>query len=220
LELEISADLQRSSRAVSQSDRLHARSFASLLIEVVLIAIGVFLALWASNWHEDREHRAQARAALHNFLDEMQANEHAVQAQRAYHETLARQLDEFLHSKEPMTEEEFERQVHFEGLRPVTFEHTAWDLALATQALSWLDSRLAFEISKVYTQQSAFQNVENSFLTSAYTAGSFSSDNQKASATAMWTYLGDVNTQEPVILALYAKAIPEIKRALGDKAGR
>jgi len=36
----------------------HEKSFVNLPIEVVLIAIGVFLALWANNWHEEREHRA------------------------------------------------------------------------------------------------------------------------------------------------------------------
>ena len=43
------------------------------------------------------------------------------------------------------------------GVRPVIYEHTAWDLALATQALSYLKPDLAFDISKVYTQQNAFQ---------------------------------------------------------------
>jgi hypothetical protein len=46
----------------------------------------------------------------------------------------------------------------------VIFEHTAWDLALATQALSYLDPNLAFDISKVYTKQNAFEKLEESFL--------------------------------------------------------
>src|SRR5437870_9201779 len=104
------------------------RSFFNLLIEVVLVAVGVFLALWANNWHEDREHRAQARAALRNFAGEMEANRQATQSNRPYHETLARELDQFLHSKEPPSEDRFNKQVHFEGVRPVIYEHTAWDL--------------------------------------------------------------------------------------------
>ena len=57
------------------------RSFLNLIFEVVLIAVGVFLALWANNWHEDREHRAQARAALRNFASEMEANRQAIATQ-------------------------------------------------------------------------------------------------------------------------------------------
>jgi hypothetical protein len=190
------------------------RSFLNLLFEVVLIAVGVFLALWANNWHEDREHRAQARAALRNFASEMEANRQAMQRNRAYHEAFARELREFLASKEPASEDRLNKSVHFEGMRPVIFEHTAWDLALATQALSYLDPVLAFDISKVYTDQNAFQKLEDSFLAAAFSPASLSGDNVKGMATAMELYLIDVNQQEPAILQLYDKVIPEVKGAL------
>lgn len=198
----------------------HGKSFVNLLIEVGLIAVGVFLALWANNWHEEREHRAQAEAALRNFLGEMEANLQATQANRPYHEALARELDQFLKGKEPPTDERFHKEVHFEGVRPVIFEHTAYDLALATQALSYLNSDLAFDIAKVYTQQNAFQTLENSFLASAFTPASMASDNVKGLATAIWLYLGDVNQQEPSILSRYEKVIPEVKRALTGETPR
>jgi len=190
------------------------RSFFNLLFEVALIAVGVFLALWANNWQEDREHRAQAKAALRNFAAEMEANRQATQRNRAYHETFAHELREFLASKEPANEDRLNKSVHFEGMRPVIFEHAAWDLALATQALSYLDPDLAFDISKVYTGQSAFQKLEDRFLAAAFTPASLSSDNVKGMATAMELYLIDVNQQEPAILQLYDKVIPEVNSAL------
>src|SRR5205823_7081281 len=186
------------------------RSFFNLIFEVTLIAVGVFLALWANNWHEDREHRAQARAALRNFAGEIEANRQATQRNRAYHETLARELIQFLRSNEPPSEERFSKEVHFQGVRPIIYEHTAWELALATQALSYLKPELAFDISKVYTQQNAFQTLENSFLASAFTPASMSSDNPKGMATAMVFYLIDVNQQEPALLRLYDRVIPEV----------
>jgi hypothetical protein len=192
----------------------HQRSFLNLIFEVALITVGVFLALWANSWHEDREHRAQAKAALRNFAGEMEANRQATQCNRPYHETLARELDQFLRSQEPPSEDRFNKEVHFEGVRPVIYEHTAWDLALATQALSYLKPDLAFDISKVYTQQNAFQTLENSFLASAFTPASMSSDNRKGLVTVMVFYLIDVNIQEPAILQLYDKVIPEVNSAL------
>ncbi len=190
------------------------RSFFNLIFEVALIAVGVFLALWANNWHEDREYRAQARAALRNFASEMQANRQAMQRNRAYHEAFARELREFLASKEPASEDRLNKSVHFEGMRPVIFEHTAWDLALATQALSYLDPDLAFDISKVYTKQNAFEKLEDSFLAAAFSPASLSGDNVKGMATAMELYLIDVNQQEPAILQLYDNVIPELNSAL------
>ena len=196
----------------------HGRSFFNLFIEVALIAIGVFLALWANNWHEDREHRAQGRAALRNFAAEMEVNRQATQRYRQYHETLARELHEFLESKEPPTDDRFNKSVHFQGMRPVTFEHTAWDLALATQALSYLKPDLAFDISKVYTQQNAIQKLEDSFLASAFTPATLSSGSLKGLAPAMEVYLIEVNLKEPAMVSRYEQVISEVKRALSGDA--
>ena len=198
----------------------HRKSFFNLVFEVALIAVGVFLALWANNWHENSEHRAQAQAALRNFAGEMEANRQAMQGNRQYHKTLARELHEFLVSKEPPSDDRYNKTVHFEGMRPVIFEHTAWDLALATQALSYLKPDLAFDISKVYTQQNAIQKLEDSFLSSAFTPATLSSDSFKGLAPAMEVYLIEVNLQEPAMVSRYEKIIPEVKRAFSGGEAR
>jgi len=195
----------------------HGRTFGAVLIEVILISIGVFLALLANNWHEGREHRALARAALQNFLGEMEINRDAVQHNRDYHEALNKQVIGFLdNAGASATEERFYKDVNFEGVKPVIFEHTAWDLAIATQALSYLQPALAFDISKVYTGQNAFQTLENSFLASAFSPATLGTNDMKGLATAMKYYLIDVNQQEPTILGRYEKVIPEIKKALKE----
>ena len=199
---------------MSVRNREHQKSLLNLILEVVLISIGVFLALWANNWHEERQHRGLAHSTLRNFADELRANQQAVRGERQYHETLARQLHEFLISNEPLTEERLQKSVQFKGVHPIIFEHTAWDLALATQALTYLKPELAFDISNVYTAQSAFQTLENSFLASAFTPATFSSDNVKGLVAAMEYYLRDINQKDPAILQLYDKVIPEIDQAL------
>ena len=205
---------------MSLRGRERRKSLLNLILEVVLISIGVYLALWANNWHQEREHRGLAHSALRNFADELRANQQAVQRERQYHETLARQLHEFLISNEPPTEERLQKSVQFKGVRPVTFEHTAWDLALATQALSYLQPDLAFDISKVYTAQSAFQTLENSFLASAFTPATFSTDNVKGLVASMEYYLRDINQKDPAILELYDKVIPEVDQALSTSNTR
>jgi hypothetical protein len=198
----------------------HGNSFFNLLLEVILIGVGVFLALLANNWHEDREHRALAESTLRNFAEEMRTNQQAVQKERQYHETLAREIHQFLTGNQPLTAERFQATVHFTGVRPITFEHTAWDLALATQALSYLKPELAFDISKVYTRQSALQRLEDSFLSSVYTPAALGTDDPKGLVSAIQLYLGDVNVQEPIILDRYSKVIPEVQRVLPNSEPR
>ena len=127
---------------------------------------------------------------------------------------LRRSRHEFRISNEPLTEERLQNSVQFKGVRPITFDHTAWDLALATQALSYLKPDLAFDISKIYSAQSDVQTLQNSFLTSAFTPATFSSDNVKGLVAAMEYYLRDINQKEPAILQLYDKVIPEMDQAL------
>ena len=205
---------------MSLRSREHRKSLLNIILEVALISVGVFLALWANNWHEEREHRALAHSTLRNFVDELRANQQTVRNERQYHDILARQLHEFRISNEPLTEGQLQKSVQFKGVRPIIFEHTAWDLALATQALSYLKPELAFDISKVYTAQSAFQALENSFLASAFTPATFSSDNVKGLVAAMEFYLRDINQKEPAILQLYDKVIPEIDQALSTSSTR
>ena len=199
---------------MSLRSREHQKSLLNVILEVVLISIGVFLALWANNWHEEREHRALAHSSLRNFADELRANQQALRNERQYHDTLARKLHEFRISNEPLTEERLQKSVQFKGVRPITFDHTAWDLALATQALSYLRPRLAFDISKIYSAQSDIQTLQNSFLASAFTPATFSSDNVKGLVAVMEFYLLDVNQKEPAILQLYGKVIPKVDQAL------
>lgn len=173
------------------------RAVFDFVVEVLLIAVGVFLGLLANSWQEGRQHRALAERTLRNFVAELQTNQRNVEEERSYHETLRRELENFL-ARPVRNEEEFQRVVHFTGVHPVSFERTAWDLALATQALSYLKPDTALAISKVYTQQNSFQALENSFIVVAYNSSTDPDPTRLASATFM--YLGDVNVQEPQLL--------------------
>jgi hypothetical protein len=100
--------------------------------------------------------------------------------------------------------------VHFYGLEPVTFERSAWDLALANQSLSYLAPKLAYAISRVYTRQQALQTLENSFLQSVLGPSIFASQDATGLARSMEAYLIDVNIQETDLLKLYAGLLPQV----------
>jgi hypothetical protein len=56
--------------------------------------------------------------------------------------------------------------------------------------------------------------LEDSFLAATFTPAGLSSNNLKGLAPTMEVYLLDVNQQEPAILQLYGKVIPEVNSAL------
>jgi hypothetical protein len=58
--------------------------------------------------------------------------------------------------------------VKISGLRWVTFEHTAWDLALATQSLAHLDGVVAYALSRVYSQQQSYADLTRGMTQAMY----------------------------------------------------
>lgn len=191
-------------------DAFHPKSLLGLLTEVVLIGVSVFLALLANQWSEAKQHRENAHATLRYFREEIVTNQQAIETKRQYHEALRREIDSFLQSDAPKTVESLYSATHFHGLKPITFERTAWDLALANQSLSYLPPKLAYAISRVYTRQQAFQTLENSILQSFLAPSTFASQDATGLARSMSAYLIDVNIQEPELLKLYAELLPRI----------
>ncbi|MBV9009363.1 MAG: hypothetical protein JO354_09400 [Verrucomicrobia bacterium] len=195
-----------------KANKEHWKSPLNLLIELLLVGAGVFLALLANNWHEARQHHELARITLRNFAKELRTNREDIQGKRAYHETLAREVRDVAASDEHLDTRRFFTATHWQGLRPVFFEHTAWDLAVATQALTYIPSDLAFTISSVYTQQNAFQTYENSFVGAVLTPAN--SSDARALAASINGYLIDVNIREAALLEAYDKVIPEVEQAI------
>ena len=192
------------------NDSSRSKTFLHLLTEVGLVSLGVFLALIAGQWRDTWEHRTQANATLRYFREDLLANEQAITRERAYHEKLAEEIEQFLKSPYPRTAQSLEQAVHFRGIHPITIEHTAWELALANQTLSNIPPHLAYAISRVYTRQQAFQTLENSFLQSAYTPSAFANQDPTGYVTAMSMYPTDVNIQEPMLVEAYRALSTEI----------
>ena len=174
-------------------DAFHPKSLLGLLTEFVLIGVSVFLALLANQWSDAREHRERANATLRYFREEIVTNQKAIETRRQYHEALRRDIESFLQSDAPKTLQSFYPMVHFHGLEPVTFERSAWDLALADQSLSYLPQKLAYAISRVYTRQQALQTLENTFLQSVLAPSTFAGQDATGLARSMEAYLIDVN---------------------------
>ena len=63
----------------------HRRPLLRVLLEIALIATGVFLGLAGDAWREREQHRDAARASLRGFRAEIAANREAVAAVRDYH---------------------------------------------------------------------------------------------------------------------------------------
>ena len=176
-------------------------------LEVVLITVGVFFALMGDQWRERAHDRELAADALRRFRTEIVANQKAVAAVKDYHVTLFESLRRYLDADPKARSRD---TVRIRGLQPAFFEQTAWDLALATQALSHIDSDLAFRLSRAYGLQHAYQQFTLAIMQAVYLRPI--QDNFDGLAA----YYGDLVLWEPQLLQMYDDLLPRIDRALGE----
>jgi hypothetical protein len=191
--------------------RPRGKSLLTIALEVLLIATGVFLGLAGEQWRESARHREMAEASLRRFRSEIATNRKAVAAVKDYHVTMKKRLAAYFAADakaRPGVE------VNLRGIEPVSFEHTAWDLALATQSLAYIDSPLAFALSRIYTTQQGYMELSRGVLQAMYLQNP--TENESAFFGAVVVYYGDIVLLEPKLLGLYDEILPQIDRALGE----
>jgi hypothetical protein len=179
------------------------------LLEVVLISTGVFIGLAAEQWRSNAQHRDQAHAALQRFKSEIESNKAAVQSVTGYHVQLHNQIKAYLNPDTRASS-----PVRMEGIRPVPFEHTAWDLAIATQSLADIDATLVFELARIYGQQQTYAGLTGGILQAMYLRPP--SENRDAFFHTLRVYLDDIVGLEPALVEAYNKILPQIDQALRD----
>src|SRR5204862_3276294 len=191
--------------------RRRGQSLFKIALEVVLIGTGVFLGLAGEQWRESARHRELAEASLRRFRSEILTNRKAVAGVTDYHVTTKKGLDTYLAADRKRRRSD---DVHVNGLQPVFFEHSAWDVSLATQSLAYIDTDLAFAISRIYTVQQSYADLTRGILQATYLRPV--DENLPAFISASVEYYGDIVLIEPQLLGAYDEMLPQIDRALGE----
>jgi hypothetical protein len=191
-----------------------SRTLLKLALEVVLISGGVFLGLMGERWSEQAAHRELAETSLRRLRAEMASNRKAVASQADYHAKIRQELRAFL------TADAVSRSrlsVHMSGLGPVFFERGAWDLALSTGALAYIEPDLAFALSQVYTTQDAYADVQRTIIQNTVYRPGFGGEGFESDARALVNYFGDTVIMDPKLIAQYDAVLKAIDRELGKK---
>jgi hypothetical protein len=190
------------------------RSIFKLVLEVALISVGVFLGLAGEQWRERTHERAMAHEALRRFRAEIVENRANIAGVKDYHVTLHKELDtEF---SKPAQQRDG-KNIHLHGIRPPRFDHSAWDLALGTQALSQIDADLALALSTIYNTQGSVDGMTQGVTQSMYISPPTDEKNASTFMGALMIYLGDMILYEPRLLQMYDEILPKIDKALGEK---
>jgi hypothetical protein len=160
-----------------------------------------------ARWREASHTRELADESLRRFRAEILTNRKAVAAVKDYHATTLKSLQSYLAADPKMRSLE---TVQIKGVQPAFFEHTAWDLALATQSLAHIDPPVAFALSRIYGTQQTYAELTRGFVQAMYLRP------LTESFEGLSYYYGDLVFMEPALLRLYDEALPQIDRELAE----
>jgi hypothetical protein len=170
----------------------------------------VFLGMTADQSRSDQQHRAQAIESLRRFKVEIENNRAAVTNVKDYHIELRAQMIKYLDPKLRTTTPLRLSQ----GISPAAFEHTAWDLAIATQSLADIDPAISFELTKIYGSQQMYAQLSSGILQAMYLRPPEA--DWVAFLQSLKVYYDDVVRLEPKLLEMYGAILPMIDSALRD----
>ena len=181
-----------------------------LLLEVVLIGIAVFLGMAADQWRGDRQERAASREALQRIRIEIQKNQREVERVRDYHVRLREALIGYL---DPKTRAATSLQIT-EGVNPAKLDRTAWDLAIATEALAHIDRDIALALTGIYGQQQTYDVLSNGLIQAMYLRPP--GEHFDSFLQSLKLYYDDIVIHEPALIERYRVVLPMIDSALRD----
>jgi len=199
---------------VPKLDEHGGKSVLKIAFEVLMISVGVFLGLAGEQWREHARERALAQEALRRFRTEVVENRASVAAVKDYHATLEKELQTEFGKPEQKREG---KNIHLNGIRPARFDHSAWDLAVGTQALSHIDADLALALATIYNTQGSVDGLTQGVTQSMYITPPTDEKNPSTFMGALLIYLGDMILYEPRLLKMYDEILPKIDGALGEK---
>jgi hypothetical protein len=192
------------------SSAFHRGSYGKILLEVALIAIGVFLALWVDQWRERAAHHELAEATLRRFRTEFTANRKAVAGVLDKHASSLDHIRTYF-GADPATRSNM--KYPFMATNPAFMEYTAWDLALATQALNYIDPDLAQTVAHVYAVQRQLDSATHDITLVMYSRGGDSDPIPLTRSLSL--YFGDCTLIEPRLLTIYDDALAKLDARLG-----
>jgi hypothetical protein len=190
------------------------KSIVHIALEVILISTGVFLGLMGEQWRDRAHQRELAEQALRRFRTEIVENRKAVEAVKDYHVKLQKQLQ--AEYEKPAAKRSGDN-IEFHGIRPSNFDHAAWDLALGTQSLAYIDSDVGVKLSNIYNLQGRIADMTRGVTESMYVTPPIDDRNTTTFMGAVMIYYGDMIIFEPRLLTMYDDALQKIDKALGEK---
>lgn len=190
------------------------KSFFKIGLEVALISAGVFLGLLGEEWRENAEHQALADASLLRFRVEFRANKAEVERVHGRHVQQVQALQKYsaehqamlLDVRQPLPQPVPDMTTDSAGVA-----YAAWDVALATQSLAYIDPDLVAAMSSAYRLQQMYEDAHCHIQQAQYSASM-----PIHLMRGHMTYFADASLYEKLLLKQYDAILSRLDKAVSE----
>lgn len=150
-------DLEQCSRGVAPANpyqcmrlslfkRLRSKSPQGFGLELLSIVIAIVLGFIVTEWRESRQEAKKAKLALQRIAQEVELNRDAAASMLPYYEDMLNQMDSLGRDSLNVASD----LNGWEGINPIAFQSSAYQLAMQTGLLANIDFDMATAISLYY----------------------------------------------------------------------
>ena len=194
---------------------------AAVAGQLAMIAVGAYLGLQAEQWREDRQQARRAERSLRTFRDEIAGNRARFAAALPYHRRMGDSLragfERTLTDARPLPIMRLVKETTFNGTQTVDPQTTAYDLAVATQALGELPAALSFQLSRVYNRQRALAAYQDQFSQALMATAPAPRDDASRMLFMLDQAMHEIARQEGHLVAAYDSVLPRLDAALAGR---
>lgn len=203
-------------------DRRHAphklrEALLRILVESSLIVLSILLALAVNEWRQKRADTALAETALGNFATELRHNRDAVETVLPYHREISKRLEDLLAHPEKVAAESDDlisllSTIAPAGVQPPDLRTTAWETALATNALLHLDYETTFRLAGIYEgQRQGVASTWKGIIEGIFDRRSFAQGGAEELLPFLRLAVAELVAQEEYLLETYGEAIEDLE---------
>ena len=194
---------------------------ANVAGQLAMIAVGAYLGLQAEQWREDRSKAALARATVQNFRDEIRTNRAEVAGLVPYQDSVSRGLHRVFNaqfrSQRSMALVDVLTGAGFNGVHLADFQTTAYELAVATQALGELPPPLGLRIARLYTEQRSLSGFQTQFAQALMTNMPAPREDGTRALFMLDQGMTEIARQDRKLVAAHDSVLPRLDSALAHK---
>ncbi len=185
-----------------------------MLVESVLVVGSILLALALDEWNEDQDYQDLATLSLINFEREIQQNRLRLEDVTLYHAGLRDVLANMDASGEAMPARTIRNIL--EGFQPTILVSTAWETAVATGALGYMDYDVVAGLSLTYNMQERLVTLNQSGL-SDLLVGGFRSGDADLLVYMANRYMRELTEAEQGLQGVYDLVLGVIAETIGER---